>query len=89
MPEIEVPALTIFSQPGCVRCTAAKRFAESREVPYQVIDVAEHPDALNLVQNEWGYKSVPVLYYRGDHVNGFDPGFIEHARDDISEVVAV
>lgn len=84
MPEIDVPALTIFGQPGCVQCTAAERFAKTRNLPYQKIDVTESPEALNLIQTEWGYKSVPVLYYNGEHANGFNPNFLEQVHTAIT-----
>ena len=88
MPEIEVPALTIFSQPGCVQCTAAERHAKAKDIPYQKIDVTQTPEAYDLVTGEWGYKQVPVLYFDGEHVGGFDPNFLAKVQDTLSTVAA-
>jgi len=80
MPEIERPILTIFSQPGCVQCTAAERHAKAKNIPYQKIDVTQNEDAYTLLTDDWGYQGVPVLYYDGQHVKGFDPDFMNTAQ---------
>lgn len=83
MPEIDIPALTIFSTPGCVQCNASVRHAEAKKIPYQKIDVTEIPEARELVMDEWGYKKAPVLYFNGKHVSGFDPYFLEEVQNEL------
>ncbi len=83
MPEIEVPVLTIFSQPSCVQCTAAERRAIAKKIPYQKIDVTETPEALKLIKDDWGYLRAPVLYYNGEHRSGFDPDFIDSVEKEL------
>jgi len=79
--------LTIFSQPGCVQCTAAERHAKNKNIPYEKIDVTETPEAYTLV-SEWGYKRVPVLFWEGEHVGGFDPNFLEAVHKSLTPVAA-
>lgn len=84
MPEIDVPKLTIFSQPRCVQCTAAKRRVEAQGIPFQIIDVTEVPEALTLIKEEWKHLAAPVLYFDGKHVAGFDPDFIDTAGNKLA-----
>lgn len=77
MPEIDIDKPTIFSQPGCVQCTAVKRKLSEKGVEYQEVDASEVPEALALVKDEWGYQRVPVTYFQGEHFGGYDPYKVE------------
>lgn len=88
MPDIDVPALTIFSTPGCVQCNASERHAKAKNIPYQKIDVTEFPDARELVMDGWGYKKAPVLYFQGKHVLGFDVEFLAEVQEALVPVAA-
>lgn len=73
MPEIDIDIPTIFSQPGCVQCTAVKRKLKEKGVEFQEVDASKVPEALTLLTEDWGYQRVPVTYYRGEHFGGYDP----------------
>lgn len=53
------PATTIYSKPGCVQCTAAKRGMNRLGVTYTEVDVTKDPGAYNYITG-LGYTAVPV-----------------------------
>lgn len=77
MPEIDNDKPTIFSQPGCVQCTAVKRKLKEKGVEVNEIDVSESQEAFKLLTEDWGYQRVPVVYFKGEHFGGFDPDRLE------------
>lgn len=87
MPEIDNDKLTIFSTPGCVQCNASERHAKAKAIPYQKIDVTEVPEAHTFV-SDLGYSRAPILYYKGEHVGGFDPNFLAKVEADVATKIA-
>lgn len=81
MPDIEIDKPTIFSQPGCVQCTAVKRKLKEKGVEFQEVDASQVPEALTLLTDEWGYQRVPVTYYQGKHFGGYDPYEVDSLVD--------
>jgi len=77
MPEIEIDKPTIFSQPGCVQCSAVKRKLKEKNVEFQEIDASQVPEAFALVKDEWGYQRVPVTYFQGKHFGGYNPSEVD------------
>lgn len=53
------PAVTIYSKPQCVQCTAAKRGMNRLGVEYTEVDVTKDAGALAYIQG-LGYQAVPV-----------------------------
>ncbi|NVK35987.1 MAG: glutaredoxin-like protein NrdH [Rhodobacteraceae bacterium] len=65
-------AVTVYSKPACVQCTATTRALEQRGVDYNVIDLTQDDDALETVQS-LGYRQVPVVIAGDQHWSGFRP----------------
>jgi mycoredoxin len=56
--------IVMYGTPWCGDCTRAKRFLESKGVPYQYVDITDHPEAVALVEEiNSGYQSVPTLLF--------------------------
>lgn len=53
------PAVTIYSKPQCVQCTAAKRGMNRLGVEYTEVDVTKDAGALAYIKS-LGYEAVPV-----------------------------
>uniref|UniRef100_A0A7V4XTG0 NrdH-redoxin n=1 Tax=Acidobacterium capsulatum TaxID=33075 RepID=A0A7V4XTG0_9BACT len=64
--------VTLYSQPGCPPCFAAKAFLQSRNVPFEYKDVQADPAALQelLALNS---RSTPTLLVGEEVMIGFDP----------------
>ena len=67
--------ITVYSKPACVQCTATTRALEARGLAYQLIDLTEDDDAMELVTS-MGYRQAPVVVAGEAHWAGFRPDMI-------------
>lgn len=65
-------AITIYSKPACVQCTATYRALDQRGIAYDVIDISEDAESLTMVR-DLGYVQVPVIVTEHEHWSGFRP----------------
>ena len=65
-------AVKIFSIPTWPHCKTAKSFLESKNIPYQDINVAEDKAARDEMFEKSGSMSVPVFEIDGEILVGFD-----------------
>lgn len=65
-------SVKVYSTPTCPYCTMAKKYLDSKNIPYQDVDVsADRNAAMEMVQKS-GQRGVPVLDIEGNIVIGFD-----------------
>lgn len=69
-------AVTVYSKPSCVQCTATYRALDSKGITYNIVDVSEDLAALELVKS-LGYLQAPVVVTDTDHWSGFQPDKID------------
>lgn len=62
---------TVYSKPNCPYCVKAKTLLDIKELEYQVIDVMQDAEAMNLMRTN-GFRSVPQIYEDDKHIGGFD-----------------
>ncbi|MDQ0995703.1 glutaredoxin-like protein NrdH [Phyllobacterium ifriqiyense] len=67
--------IVVYSKPACVQCTATTRALDRQGMEYDVIDISNDQDALELVQS-LGYRQVPVVVAGEKHWAGFRPDMI-------------
>ncbi|MGG4610614.1 glutaredoxin-like protein NrdH [Providencia sp. Me31A] len=67
--------ITIYSKPNCVQCNATYQALDRKQIPYQVIDLTEDIQALEMIR-ELGYQQVPVVVAGEQHWSGFRPDMI-------------
>ncbi|MCO6383318.1 MAG: glutaredoxin-like protein NrdH [Vannielia sp.] len=67
--------ITVYSKPACVQCTATTRALEARGLPFDLVDLTEDADAMQMVQG-LGYRQAPVVVAGEDHWAGFRPDMI-------------
>lgn len=65
-------AITVYTKPSCVQCTATYRALDNKGIEYEVFDVSVDEKALETVK-ALGYLQAPVVVTDGDHWSGFRP----------------
>ena len=70
-----IATITVYSKPACVQCTATTRALEARGLAYQLIDLTEDDQAMDLVTS-LGYRQAPVVVAGEAHWAGFRPDMI-------------
>ncbi|GAA4671909.1 glutaredoxin-like protein NrdH [Frondihabitans cladoniiphilus] len=65
-------AITVYSKPSCVQCTATYRALDNKGIEYEVFDVSVDEKALETVK-ALGYLQAPVIVTDEDHWSGFRP----------------
>ena len=69
-------AVSVYSKPSCVQCSASYRALDSKGIDYQVVDMSQDADALERVK-ALGYLQAPVVITDEDHWSGFRPDKID------------
>ncbi|MFC2473935.1 MAG: glutaredoxin-like protein NrdH [Actinomyces sp.] len=80
-------AITVYSKPNCVQCSATYRALDKAGLVYRTVDVALDVEALEQVRT-LGYAQAPVVVAGEDHWSGFRPDKIK-ALAIAAEVLAV
>lgn len=65
-------AVTVYTKPSCVQCTATYRALDSKGIEYDILDLSEDENALQAVK-ELGYLQAPVVVTDDEHWSGFRP----------------
>ena len=65
-------AVTVYTKPSCVQCTATYRALDDSGIEYNVLDLSEDATALERVK-ELGYLQAPVVVTEDEHWSGFRP----------------
>ena len=69
-------AITIYSKPNCVQCTATYRALDKAGLSYETVDISLDAQALEQVKS-LGYAQAPVVVAGADHWSGFRPDKIK------------
>ncbi len=69
-------AITVYTKPSCVQCTATYRALDNKGIDYEILDLSVDEKALETVK-ELGYLQAPVVIADGEHWSGFRPDKIE------------
>jgi glutaredoxin-like protein NrdH len=64
--------VTVYTLPACVQCESTKKFLKKNDVPFEVVDLSQDENAMNLVKN-LGYQAAPVVVAGEKHWSGFQP----------------
>ncbi|MHA3724195.1 glutaredoxin family protein [Leucobacter sp. HY1910] len=75
---MSAPAITLYSKPSCLQCTATARRLNDHGVPHTVIDMSQDEAALARVK-ELGYLQAPVIVTPDEHWSGYRPDKIDQA----------
>lgn len=80
-------AITVYTKPSCVQCTATKRALKKHGLEFEEVDLVEDADALATVK-ALGYQQAPVVFANGGHWSGYRPDKIKALAVDVAEVSA-
>lgn len=69
-------AITVYTKPSCVQCTATTRALAKYGLEFTEVDLVEDADALATVK-ALGYQQAPVIFANGDHWAGYRPDKIK------------
>ena len=61
-------AITVYTKPACVQCTATYRALDSKGIDYNVLDLSQDPAALEQVK-ALGYLQAPWSGFRPDKID--------------------
>ncbi|OCA53861.1 glutaredoxin-like protein NrdH [Photorhabdus namnaonensis] len=75
-------SITIYSKPDCVQCNATYQALNRRNIPYQIVDLTENPQALATIR-AMGYQQVPVVVTDTQHWSGFRPDKINALTENL------
>ncbi|HWL60428.1 MAG TPA: glutaredoxin-like protein NrdH [Microbacteriaceae bacterium] len=69
-------AVTVYTKPSCVQCTATYRALNAKGIEFEIFDVSVDEKALDTVK-QLGYLQVPVVVADDEHWSGFRPDKID------------
>ena len=69
-------AVTVYTKPSCVQCTATYRALNAKGIEFEIFDVSIDEKALDTVK-ELGYLQAPVVIADDEHWSGFRPDKID------------
>lgn len=73
-------AVTVYTKPGCVQCTATERALEARNIPFELVNLSVDEAAYAFVQSP-GYRQAPVVVACERHWVGYLPAEIDALGD--------
>lgn len=72
---------TVYVSSTCPYCTMMTNYLEEIHVPYETINVTNHPEEGQKLVETTGQMGVPQTYLNGRWILGFDPAGIQTALD--------
>lgn len=67
-----MPKITLYSTTYCGYCSAAKRFLESKGLPFEEIDLTGDDEGREALRVRSGRMTVPQIWIGDVHVGGYD-----------------
>jgi len=66
------PRVTVYSQPFCGYCSAAKRLLKEKGAEFSEVDVMLEAGRRDEMIERSGRRTVPQIFIDGRHVGGYD-----------------
>lgn len=79
--------ITVYGQPDCQPCRLAMRQLDKAEVPYNYVDLTEHPEKLQQFK-EAGVQSTPIIETPTERFTGLQPKRIQDAATQVKATIA-
>ncbi|MFH8080458.1 MAG: glutaredoxin domain-containing protein [Candidatus Aenigmatarchaeota archaeon] len=67
----------IYTTPNCYFCKMAKQYFESKNIPYEEVDVSVNVDAAKEMIEKTGQMGVPVIEVENNIIIGFNRNALE------------
>jgi len=82
-----MPAVTIYTTPGCPFCRRAKMLLTSKGVDYEEIDVSDYKLRKAMVERAGGGYTVPQIFIDSKHIGGCDDLYALDAKGDLDPLL--
>jgi glutaredoxin 3 len=63
--------IKLYKKDPCPYCERAIRLLESKQVPFEIIDLTGQPEEIQRLKNETGWMTVPIILINGQLVGGY------------------
>ena len=63
--------ITIYSSPNCPYCHGAKQLLDSKNLPYEDIDLSQNPDLRTELSERHQYFTVPMIFIDDEFIGGY------------------
>lgn len=63
--------IQLYKKNPCPYCDRAINLLNSKEVPFEIIDLTDDMDQLMKIKNQWGWKTVPVIIINDKLIGGY------------------
>jgi glutaredoxin-like YruB-family protein len=70
-------SVKVYSTPTCPWCKVTKNYLESKNVPFEDLDVSKDREAAMEMIQKSGQRGVPVVDINGNIIVGFDQKSID------------
>ncbi len=67
----ESPRIQLYTTQFCGFCVAAKRLLETRDIPYEEIDLTGDPAAREEFSKRYSWMTVPIIVADGELIGGY------------------
>lgn len=64
--------VVIYSKPKCSYCTKAINFLDSKNLPFNVIDITNDATAIKTLESKTGAYTVPYIFINEEYIGGYD-----------------
>lgn len=77
--------LTFYTASWCPDCHAAKRVLDKKGIKYNLVDIEENQEAVDIIIAARGKRVLPTLEYNGSYMDGnhFDQEKFEKELDEL------
>ncbi len=66
--------LKVYSTNWCPDCYRAISFLEEFNLPYSKVDIEEHPEEAQVLEEKTGKRAIPYFVLDGDWIKPYIPG---------------
>ena len=83
--------ITVYTKPACPQCITTKRWLAKYGIDHLTVDITDTPAARDLIVDELGYLSAPVVTITDeagvlvDHWSGFQPDRLADLLGDLDD----
>jgi glutaredoxin-like protein NrdH len=69
-------SVTVYTTPNCIQCNATKKHLERRGIEFNVIDLTQNPDKLEMFLSQ-GLNAAPIVVTNNAIWSGYRPAEID------------
>jgi alkyl hydroperoxide reductase subunit F len=80
-----MPNIQIYSKDWCPYCAKAKSLLESKDVPYDVVDITNDENAEAEMVERSSRRSVPQIFIDGESIGGYDDLALLNSTGELDE----